>query len=141
MNIAEAARASRLTPDTIRYYERRGIVPAPTRLANGYRHYMDTHVTSLRFASGLRDLGLALAGIASLVRLAHDATCRELRSAMISSVEGTLEEIDSRLRALQQTKRELRTLRSGLADMTPRQVKIPGVIPCGCVELLDTKLP
>ena len=138
MHISEAAHATGLTMDTIRYYERRGIVPAPVRLANGYRDYTDTHVATLLFARGLRDLALPLPLVASLVRLAHDARCEDLRVAMLSSVDATILELETRLQAFRHTRRELRKLRSGLAGMTPRQVRIPGVTRCECVQLVGS---
>ena len=56
MNIGEAANASSLTPDTIRFYEKKGILPRPPRLASGYRHYTEEHVATLRLAKALREL-------------------------------------------------------------------------------------
>ena len=73
MNISEASRASGLSADTIRFYERREVVPAPGRLANGYRDCTDRHVATLRLAGGLKDLGMPLTDIAAMVRLAHMA--------------------------------------------------------------------
>ena len=54
MNIRAAAIASRLTPDTIRFYEKKDILTRPPRLTNGYRHYTDEHVATLRLAKALR---------------------------------------------------------------------------------------
>ncbi|HWQ28729.1 MAG TPA: MerR family DNA-binding transcriptional regulator, partial [Dehalococcoidia bacterium] len=56
MRIGEAARASGLSIDTIRFYERTGTLPAPPRGANGYRRYTPEHVETLRLAAGLRAL-------------------------------------------------------------------------------------
>ena len=56
MNIQKAAEASGLTADTIRFYEREGVVPPAPRRENGYREYTSEHVAVLRLARGLRDL-------------------------------------------------------------------------------------
>ncbi len=60
MNIQEAAHRSGLSADTIRFYERKGVLPRPPRGANGYRQYTEEHVATLEFARGLRDLNLPL---------------------------------------------------------------------------------
>jgi len=95
------------------------------------------HTESLRLARGLRDLGIDLPSVGSLGAVAHDATCREVRGALLASIEETLREVDDRLRDLRQTKRSLQTLQDGLAGLAPRQVRLRGVEPCGCVVLVD----
>ncbi len=60
MNIREAAATSGLSADTIRFYEKKGVLPRPPRRDNGYRSYTDEHVATLRLARGLKDLGLGL---------------------------------------------------------------------------------
>ena len=136
MKISSASRASGLSADAIRFYERRGVVPAPGRLVNGYRDYTERHVLALRFARGLRDIGVPLAEVAAMVRLAHDGTCGDLRGAMAPALAEALEKLDERIRTLRITRRELRTLRAGLANMNPRRASIPGITPCECVELV-----
>ena len=136
MNIGDASKASGLSADTIRFYERRRIVPGPARAANGYRDYTDRHVDALRFAKGLRDLGVPLSDVAVMVGLAHDGTCGDLRGAILASLEKTAQHLDERLRDLRYTGRELAALRAGLAKMRPRRSTIPGVMPCECVGLV-----
>lgn len=136
MNIKQASAASGLTADTIRFYERRRIVPAPGRRSNGYRDYTERHVAALSLARGLRDLGIPLADIASIVRLAHDGTCPEVRDAMTDLADETLRRLDDRLRMLRATRRDLKVLRAGLARVHVRQRTIPGVTPCECVSLV-----
>ncbi len=70
MNIRQAANASSLTPDTIRFYEKKGILPHPPRLASGYRHYAEEHVSTLRLANGLREFELPLAEVAPILSVA-----------------------------------------------------------------------
>ena len=136
MNISEASKASGLSADTIRFYERRAIVPGPARAPNGYRDYTDRHVDALRFAKGLRDLGVSLSNVATMVGIAHDGTCGDLRGAILTSVEETTRQLDDRLRALRYTKRELAALRAGLTAMSPRRSAVPGVTPCECVDMV-----
>jgi MerR family mercuric resistance operon transcriptional regulator len=68
--IGEAARRSGVTIETIRYYEREGIVPPPGRAASGRRLYTPEEIGRLRFVKRCRDLGFAIADIRLLMKLA-----------------------------------------------------------------------
>lgn len=60
MLIADLERRSRLTRDTIRFYERAGLIGAPHRRPNGYREYDEDSVRELRFISAAREIGFTL---------------------------------------------------------------------------------
>lgn len=60
MNVSEIARAVGIAPTAVRFYERRGILPAPARADNGYREYTDDDLCRLRLVVSLRSLGLDL---------------------------------------------------------------------------------
>lgn len=72
MKISDAAAASGCHLETIRYYERVGLMPAPARTASGYRTYRPAEVERLRFISRGRELGFSLEEIRSLLRLDDD---------------------------------------------------------------------
>ena len=72
MKISDAAAASGCHLETIRYYERVGLLPEPERTRNRYRQYIDADVERLRFITRGRDLGFSLEEIRSLLRLAED---------------------------------------------------------------------
>jgi len=67
LRVAELAAEVGLAPDTIRYYERAGLLPAPARTASGYRAYDPAAVERLRFVRGAQRLGLRLKDIADLL--------------------------------------------------------------------------
>jgi DNA-binding transcriptional MerR regulator len=136
MNIAEAARESGLKTDTIRYYERRGVLPRPVRRANRYRDYDEEHVAALKLAHGLRELELPLDDIAEIVRVAHDATCGDVRQALAARVEAAIGEIDGRIEKLRATRKRLRTISEGLRSMSARSGRVPGLTPCACVRMI-----
>ncbi len=69
MNIQQAADASRLSPHTLRFYERKGVLPRPPRSPNGYREYTEEHVATLRLAKGLRELELPLSDVAPILSI------------------------------------------------------------------------
>lgn len=136
MNIREAAAASSLTPDTIRFYEKKGILPRPPRLGNGYRYYTEEHVSTLRLAKGLRELELPLAEVAPILTLAHDGTCGEIRERMTETFTRTLSALDDRIEELQEAHDHLFGLLRGLEKMQPRDVAVPGVDACECVQMV-----
>ena len=72
MKISEAAAASGCHLETIRYYERVGLIPSPKRTGSGYRAYTPADVERLRFVSRGRELGFSLEEIRSLLRLNDD---------------------------------------------------------------------
>jgi DNA-binding transcriptional MerR regulator len=107
MTIGTVARAAGVSVDTVRFYERRRLLPVPARRASGYRHYTAATVDRIRFAKGLQRLGLTLdevtellgdvdAGIASCAR----ETPRFTR---------VLARVDAEIAGLVALRRELRT--------------------------------
>ena len=72
MKISNAAAASGCHLETIRYYERVGLVRPPARTASGYRVYSTVEVERLRFITRGRELGFSLEEIRSLLRLNDD---------------------------------------------------------------------
>ena len=70
MNIGELARAAETKAETIRYYERIGLMPAPPRTAGNYRDYSAAHVSRLTFTRRARDLGFSIEQIRTLLDMA-----------------------------------------------------------------------
>lgn len=111
MKISEASQASGCHLETIRYYERIGLVPAPTRTGGGYRSYSEQDVERLRFITRGRDLGFSLDEIRSLMRLDQDGdlACEDVTRL----AKQHLIDVQERIRDLQRVARELeRTIRS-----------------------------
>ncbi len=105
MKISEAAESSGCHLETIRYYERVGLMPKPRRTASGYREYRDDEVDRLRFITRSRDLGFCLDEIRSLLRVESDRTlsCGEFDAI----AREHLTDIRSKLRELNRIAREL----------------------------------
>ena len=70
MNIGELARAADTKAETIRYYERIGLLAAPPRTAGNYRHYSAAHVSRLIFTRRARDLGFSIEQVRALLAMA-----------------------------------------------------------------------
>ena len=100
LSIGEVAAAANVNDETIRFYERRGLVPEPPRRASGYRAYPLDAVTRVRFIKRAQVLGFTLAEIGELLELRVDEenTCDQVRQ----QVEDKLVEVESKLRMLQE---------------------------------------
>src|SRR5829696_4584646 len=75
LRVAELGEVVGLSPDTIRYYERAGLLPPPARTAAGYRAYDDGAIDRLKFVQGAQRLGLRLREIADLLAIRDTGTC------------------------------------------------------------------
>ncbi len=75
LRVAELASAVDVSPDTIRYYEREGLLPAPERSPAGYRLYDRATVERLRFIQGCQRLGLRLREIGDLLAIRDTGSC------------------------------------------------------------------
>lgn len=69
LRIGELARQAGLSVETLRYYERRGLIPPPARLASGYRIYPEETLDRLTFIRRGKTLGFSLEEIAELLQL------------------------------------------------------------------------
>lgn len=113
MKIGAVAAASGCHLETIRYYERIGLLPRPGRTASGYRAYDDRDIERVRFIARGRDLGFSLDEIRSLMRLAEDPV---LSCADVDQLAREhLAEIRARQRALREMARELERTIAGCA--------------------------
>ncbi len=77
--IGELAERARTSTDTVRYYERLGLLGAPHRAENGYRLYTDTDLGRLQFIRRAKRLGLSLEEIRGLLGIAEEGACGPLR--------------------------------------------------------------
>lgn len=106
--IGAVARRAGVGIDTIRYYEREGLLPPPQRRASGYRDYGPDVVERLRFIRRAKDLGFTLEEIRELLALSTD---RERGVKTVKErAEARLAEVGQRIRELQRMKRGLQQL-------------------------------
>lgn len=75
MTISQLAGRAATRPDTIRYYERIGLLPPPARTSGDHRRYDTTALDRLLFIKGAQRLGLELAEIADLLAVRDTGTC------------------------------------------------------------------
>ena len=79
MTIGRLAKQVGVNIDTIRYYERNGLIPEPVRRASGYREYEAADVSRLRFILRAKELGFTLAEIGELLSLSADRDVRGVK--------------------------------------------------------------
>lgn len=127
MQISELARQSGVAAKTIRYYESVGLLPAPARADNNYRHYDPAILDRLRFIASARSLGFSLAEIRDLLaaRDMDEAPC-----------ERVLKALDTQLIALDRRIADLFALREDLCHLRtegerrPRDQGVSGQCVC-----------
>lgn len=105
MTIGKLARAAGVNIETVRYYERRGLIARPARAARGFRRYSPETLARLRFIKRAQELGFSLREISELLTLGSDA-CAPTRTL----AERKRADIDARLRDLKAMRRTLTQL-------------------------------
>ncbi len=117
MQIGELSKRTGVKIETIRYYEKSGIMPEPPRKAGGFRMYREEHLNRLRFIRRSRQLGFSMADIEGLLGLVDERgyTCGEVRSL-------TLEHADMVKQKIRDLKRLEKTLRGIASQCTGEEV-------------------
>ena len=110
LKIGELAKQTGSQVETIRYYEREGLLPAPARSEANYRLYGASHAERLQFIRHCRSLDMTLGEIRSLLsfRDAPEASC----SAVNALLDTHIEHVATRIRELQALQKQLKALRS-----------------------------
>jgi DNA-binding transcriptional MerR regulator len=109
--IGKVAADAGVSVDTVRYYERLGLLPKPIRSPAGYRQYPDGVVTRLALVRSAQQFGFSLRDIAGFLRVRESggAPCRDVRAAaqrMLEAADRQLADLKSARRAMQKTLRE-----------------------------------
>lgn len=114
MKIGALAKAADCKIETIRYYEKIGLIPEPTRTGSGYREYEDGHMRRLVFVRRSRELGFTIEEIRALLDLVDggDYTCCEVQSLTMAHLESIREKIAD-LKKLEKTLAKIASQCSG----------------------------
>lgn len=130
MRIGEVAASADVNIQTLRYYERRGLLPTPKRNAGGQREYPAETVRLIRFINRAQELGFTLAEVEELLRL------RAFRGRSRSNVQqlaaAKVADIDEKVRHLGQIRKALHVL---LASCKCASVELE----CPILEALDER--
>lgn len=108
MHIGQLARQAGVPIDTVRYYERNGLLPPPPRRESGYRDYPSQDIARLRFVRRAKALGFTLNEIRELLALSRhrDEDMADFRAAAAAK----LADIERKLAELARVREGLRTL-------------------------------
>jgi len=131
LQIGEVARESGTPVDTIRYYEKTGLIEKPSRSEGGFRKYAGESVEKLRFIRKAQSLGFSLREIKGIIQCSQEGLkpccnlVRKLFTGKILEFEGKIKELD-------RMKRELESL---LSDwVSPKEAKKKSYAVCPQIE-------
>ena len=106
LTIGRLARAAGVHVETVRYYQRRGLIAVPPRPTGSVRHYPQTAVGQLRFIKRAQDIGFSLAEIKQLLRLQRMPAYRDARALAAAKLSA----VEQRMAALEHVRGALRRL-------------------------------
>ncbi len=132
MRIGDVAREAGVNIQTLRYYERRGLLAEPARGRSGYRDYGESAAPQVRFIKRAQDLGFSLSEIAELLELRDRA--RRGRPATRRLAAAKMAAIDEKIR-------ELTAMRVALAQLVDACGRSANAPECPIIEALDLGRP
>ena len=125
LTIGRLAESAQVNVETVRYYQRRGLMREPARPTGGVRRYSDDDVRRIRFIKRAQQLGFTLEEITNLLKLEDGRSCRETEQL----AQQKLSLVEARLTDLQR-------LRKTLRDLIGRCESGRGRIRCPIIESL-----
>lgn len=131
MLIGELADKANVSIDTIRYYEREGLIKPVSVRDSGYREFDESSVNTILFVVRAKGLGFSLKEIYTLLRLKNDpdTTCGEVKALAKKKIT----DVTAKLKSLQAIKKDLAALLSACTDTAA------SVNECPIVDSLDKK--
>ncbi|MFH1303672.1 MAG: heavy metal-responsive transcriptional regulator [Planctomycetota bacterium] len=130
LKIGQVAERSGVGIETVRFYEREGLIPKPDRSSSGYRLFDDETIARLQFIRRAKELGFTLIEIKELLSLRLDTTtsCADIKSR----AEAKIADIDEKIRTLKRMKTTLKKLTSKCNGQG-------SVNECSILDALDSK--
>jgi len=106
--IGKVAELAGVNKETVRYYERRKLIPDPDRMDSGYRLFSQRHIDQIRFIKRAQELGFTLSEIKDLLDLRMDETtsCSEIKK----EAEQKWQDVVSKIEDLKRIKKTLTSL-------------------------------
>ena len=128
MQIGQLATLAGVNIQTLRYYERQGLLPEPDRRASGYREYEPETVALVRFVKRAQELGFTLREIGELISLRDSDSVRRPEVRALAAAK--IEDVERKIRGLS----AMRTALRGLVDACSCG---NGMSACPIIEALD----
>lgn len=107
MNISQLAKITGVTTDSLRYYEKMGLLENPARQHNGYRSYEEADIRRVRFVRSAQTLGFSLAEIREIIP--QLVSGKFGRTQIEEKLTAKIEQIDAHMKELRALKKELTT--------------------------------
>ncbi len=97
LRIGEVANKSHVGVETVRFYEREGLIALPKRNVSGYRQYSESAIKQIQFIQHAKTLGFSLKDIRELIKLksTRDARCKSIKSTAKAKIADIQEKIDA----------------------------------------------
>ncbi len=130
LTIGRLARAAGINLETVRYYERRGLVPRPPRSLSGYRLFPADTARRLRFIKHAQELGFSLKEIRELfgLRISPRSSSVEIRKR----ADAKIKDIEGKIKSLESMRTSLRKLTKSCSGCAP-------ISECPILESLDAE--
>jgi DNA-binding transcriptional MerR regulator len=132
LSTGQVSKAGGVNIQTVRFYEREGLLPPPRRSASGYRQYTEDAVRIVTFVKRAQELGFTLREAKQLVRL---------RSLGPKRAEAAKSAAEAKLRAIDEKIRDLTAMRGALASLVGQCQRSGGPITCPILEALENPSP
>lgn len=104
VNSKQVAELFNLSVDTLRYYERIGVIPPVTRDKNGYRNYQTNDLNWIFLAKSLRSAGLSIDSLIEFATLARNSESQDVADAQKQILFDQLEEVDINIKKMKKTR-------------------------------------
>jgi len=117
LRIGEVAKKSYVSVETVRFYEREGLIALPKRNGSGYRQYPESVIKQIQFIQHAKTLGFSLKEIGELIKLksTRDARCTSIKAKAKAKITDIQEKID----ALERMKSALQPLVAKCKSLDP----------------------
>jgi len=117
LTIGQVARSAEVTVETVRYYEREGLIENPPRSDSGYRQYPEKTVEQLRFISNAKSLGFSLHEVRQLLQLLskQDSTSEGL----IAFITKKIDQLNEKINDMSEARNSLENLLEGCEASQP----------------------
>lgn len=125
LTIGKVAAAAAVNVETIRFYQRRGLLTEPPKPQGGFRYYDETTITRVRFVKRAQALGFSLEEVVGLLALEQSSACGPTHAAAVRKLQLVEERIA-----------DLKRIRSTLKNLVQQCEAGPAAVCCPIIESL-----
>ncbi len=116
MTIGDLATETGVKPRTIRFYEKKGLLPRPQRSESGYRLYAEEDIKRLHLIRSARLLGISIRDVGELVATAQHDSCGSFQGQVARLIVGKLDQVEANIKEMETLREDLQTAMGNLTD-------------------------